>query len=45
MGGYKPVTLCELGDFFARELRKQILREVAKQGVAQTVDAFEMLEK
>ena len=45
MGRFKSVALGKFGDFFARELRKQMLREVAKQGVAQTVDAFEMLEK
>ena len=45
MGRLKPVALGKLGDFFGRELCQEMLREVAKQGIAQAVDAFEMLEE
>ena len=39
------MAICELLDFFRRQLVEQRLGEIAQKCIAQTVDALEMLEK
>ena len=39
------VAIGELVDFFRRQLREEVARQIAQQGIAQAIDAFEMFEK
>src|SRR5207237_3232061 len=45
VGGRQIVAICEHIDLFRRQLFEQCLGQIAQKGIAQTVDALEMLEE